>query len=483
MYIRGELLPQRLLVHPTILAKHLQTILKSDTSQGNINSINTQILHQTHTEAVTCPVYQVWLCLAWRYSPHLLPAALRDQTSAGVRKAGIKIVRHIFGRPSQQVRGWLLLGGVQGIKDILDGLPLAEVRLFIQAISQSGLDSDSELLATYFDELVALIDSSETWTTRSFSRYVAPLYAHCSARKVTEVLKSGIPSSGAFCRHLGRTHPHLLRQIAIGVVEVPLSVRHQVHATEIYSGNLVGLSFGMDLLSQIKFNEPDLRTSGPFIRRWTELILNLAIRRKLPFDAIMPIINFSLEMCRNADSSNWLSQDLTKEVIRCWSVARFGSFGVELPFNAVMKQIGSSSTSRPGATNQAALQQCLIEQVLSTRDERFSVQAKPAELSHQVSLLLSYVHIDGKLELLQLLCKHSPTMSFDLTVWPPSEEERKIFPVAQISLEVAFRTITTKSKMRHFYTGRLSEAEFLGVGLGIAMLSLGRLGVLNCHQK
>ncbi|KAJ5912340.1 hypothetical protein N7504_001223 [Penicillium tannophilum] len=447
MDIRVDLQPQRLLVHPATLAKHLQAILKSDTSRENINSINTQILHQTHTEAVTCCVYQVWLFIAWRYSPHLLPAALRDQTSAGVRKAGIKILRHVFGRPSQQVRGWSLLGGVQGFKAILDGLPLAEVRLFIQAISQSGHDSDSELLATYFDELVALIDLSENWTTRSLSRYMAPLYAHCSARKVTEVLKSGIPRSGAFCRHLGRTHPHLLRQIAIGALEVPLSVRQyiletyseilmrsnepysQVHATEIYSGNLVGLKFGMDLLSQIKSNEPDLRTNGPFIRKWTGLMLNLAIRRKVPFGAIMPIINFSLEMCRSADSSNWLSQNLTKEVIRCWSVARFGGFGVQQPFNKVMKQAGASSPSRPGATDQAALRQCLIEQVLSTRDERFSVQVKFAELSHQLSLLLSYVHIDGRLDLLQLLCKYSPTLNFDLTVWPPSEEEQKVFPV------------------------------------------------------
>ncbi|KAJ6111185.1 hypothetical protein N7486_003420 [Penicillium sp. IBT 16267x] len=447
MEIHVDLQPQRLLVHPTSLAKHLQSMLKSDTSRDYLNSINTQILHQTHTEAVTCSVYQVWLYLSWRYSPHLLLAALRDQTSAGVRKAGIKVVRHIFGRPSQQVRGWSLLGGAQGIKAILDGLPLAEVRLFVKAISRSGHDSDSELLATYFDELVALIDASDTWTTRSFSRYVAPLYAHCSARKVTEILRSGISCSSAFSRHLGRTHPYLLRQIAIGEVEVPLPVRRyiletcaeillqsnkpygRVHATEIYAGNLAGVTFGVDLLSQLRANEPELRTRGPLIRQWTGLILNLAIRRKLPFDVILPILNFSLEMCRFADSSNWLSQNLPKEVLRCWSVARFRKLGDIEPFHAAMKNARALSPSWPGATSQAALEECLIEQVLSIRDQRFAVQVTLAELSAHLALLLSYVHSDGRLELLQLLCKHSPTINFDLTIWPPSEEERKIFPV------------------------------------------------------
>lgn len=463
MNIRADLQPQRLLVHPTSLAKHLQIVLKSDTSQENLNFINTQILHQTHNEAVTSFVYRVWLILAWRYAPHLLPAALRDQTSAGVRKAGIKLVRQIFGRPSHQVSGWSLLGGCQGIKAILDGLPLAEVRLFVQAISQSGRDSDSELLGTYFDELVNLIEAADTWTTRSCSRYVAALYAHCSAGRVTEILRSGIPSSQAFYRHLRRTHPNLLRQIAIGAVEVPFPVRRHiletcsevllqsnkeydlVHATEIYSGNLAGLRFGVDLLSQIKANEPDLRTCGPLIRRWTGLILHLAIRRSLPFDVILPIINFSLEMCRVADSSNWLSQNLPKEVIRCWSLAKSGKIGYKQPFHQAMKKAGVSSPSRPGADNKAALEQCLIKQVLQIRDQRFSMHMSPAELSHQLDMLLSYVHIDGRLDFLRLFCKYSPTLNFDLTLWPPSEEEQKNLPVWSYQVLCRFSRADSKS--------------------------------------
>jgi hypothetical protein len=418
-----------------------------DISQENLDFINKQILYQTHAEAVTCSVYQIWLTLAWRHSPHFLSAALRDQTSAGVRKAGIKIVRQFFGKPLQQVRGWVLLGGAQGIKDILDGLPLAEVHLFVKAISQSGHHSSSGLLEAYFDELMALIDASEVWTTRSLSRYVAPLYAHCSAGKATEALRSGIISSQAFCRHLGRTHPQLLRQIAIGAVEVPAPVRRhildtcaeillesnetyvRIHSTEIYVGNDPGLTFGVDILSQIKENEPELRAHGPLIRRWTGLLLNLAIRRKMPFDAIMPVINLSLEMCRVADSSNWFTQNLPTEVIRCWSMARFGKSGDEKPFHSAMKAAGTSSPSRPSATNQLALERCLIEQLLPVRNVRFSMQVDSAELNRHLSLLLSCVHIDGRLELLQLICKHLPTLNIDLTVWPPSEEERKIFPV------------------------------------------------------
>lgn len=444
MQVPEDLQPRALLVHPAALAKHLQTILLSDPSQENLSSINSYILHQIHTEAVSSFVYKVWLFIACQHSPHFLFGALRDQKSAGVRLAGSRALRHIFRKPSWKTRGWDTLGGAQGINALLEGLPLAEVRCFVQAMSPG---SGKELFATCIDDLVALIDSSDTWNTRSLSTYVAPLYARCTAKKVTEILRSGILGSRVFYHDLGRYHPHLLRQIAIGTVEVRPKVRHHIldtcanvllqsneayvpiHATDIQSDISPGLTFGLDLLSHIRANEPDLRTNRTLIRRWTELIVRLAIRRNLPFDSILRIISSSLEMCRVAGSSDWLSQYLPVEIIRCWSLARFGPSINQGPFHPTMKKARASSPSRPRAVNQAALERCLIEQVVQIRDERLSVQRKQAEFSRQLCQLLSYVHSDGKLEFLQLLCRHAPTLNFDLTVWPPSEEERKLLPI------------------------------------------------------
>ncbi|OKO99074.1 hypothetical protein PENSUB_8460 [Penicillium subrubescens] len=370
MQIPEDLQPRVLLVHPAALAKHLQTILLSDPSQENLSSINSYILHQVYTEAVSSFVYQVWLFIAYRHSPHLLFGALCDQKSAGVRRAGSKVLRHIFRKKSWKTRGWDPLGGAQGIKTLLDGLPQAQVRWFVKAISPGP---GGELFAICIDDLVANIDSSDTWTTRSLSTYMAPLYACCTSKRVTEILRSSILCSGPFYRELGRRHSQLLRQIANGTVEVPPKVRRRIldtcvnallqsneayvpiHATDIPPDIPPGLKFGLDLLSHIRADEPDLWTNQILIRRWTELVVRLAIRRNLPFDSILPIISSSLEMCRVADSSDWLSQYLPVEVIRCWSLARFGASGHQGPFYPTMRRLRASSPSRPSAVNQAAI--------------------------------------------------------------------------------------------------------------------------------
>lgn len=447
MKIPVDLQPQALLVHPTALARHLQNICMSDPSQDNLSSVNLHILHQAHTEAIPCSVYRVWLFIACRNSPHLLSGALRDRQSAQVRTAGIQVLRHIFHRSSWKESGWDPLGGAQGIKAILDGLPLAEVHWFVKVICQSRQGSSRKLLATCFEELVALIESSDPWTTRSLSPFLAPLHARCTSKKVTDVLRSGIPSSQIFLRDVCRLHTHLLRQIAIGGVEVPPHVRRHileecadmllgsneayapVHATDIPPGISPGLRFGVDLLSQIRTSEPNLRTRGVLIRQWTGKILSMAIRRHLPFDSTLLIISSSLDMCRAADPSNWLSQDLPIEVIRCWSMVRFGHSGDKGPFHAAMKKTHRSSPSRPRAVHRVALERCLVEQVLQIMDERLSVQPRRADFTRHLTQLLSNVHIDGRFEFLQLFCRHSPTLSFDLTAWPPSDEERKLTPV------------------------------------------------------
>lgn len=154
-----------------------------------------------------------------------------------------------------------------------------------------------------------------------------------------------------------------------------------VHDTEIQSGISPGLKFGVDLLSHIIASEPDLRASGTLIRQWTVKILRLAIRRSLPFDSILPIISSSLEMRRAVDSSNWLSQYPPIEVIRCWTMVRFGVSGDKGPLHPALKKARASSPSRPRAVNQGALERCLVEQVLQTRDERLSVQPKQGDFT------------------------------------------------------------------------------------------------------
>jgi hypothetical protein len=295
------------------------------------------------------------------------------------------------------------------------------------------------------DELMYLIDSSDSWTSRSLSSHVARLYAHCSPKKVTEVLRSGIPKSQTFYQDLGQLHPRLLRQIAISAVEVDRKVRRHIlnnfakvllgsneayapiHATEIHSNIPPGLRFGEDLLSQIRMKEPKLLDDKDLIRQWTEDVLSLAIRSNVPFGTILHLISTCLEMCRAADTKSWILPSLPGLVIRCWSTAKFGVY--KEPFYSFCRKVQLSSPSQPKAIDQTALEDCLIQHVLQTRDERVSAQPRQANLSLLLNGMLLDVHIDGRLEFLQLFCKHSPTLNFDLEAWPPSEEERKLIPI------------------------------------------------------
>ncbi|KAJ5898869.1 hypothetical protein N7495_003613 [Penicillium taxi] len=441
-----DLQPVALLLHPAALTKHLQIILKSDSSTKSINAINSHILHLAHTEAVPHSVYRVWLSNACKYEPTLLYGALRDQ-AAGVRIAAIKIISNIFTKPSRKERGWDSLGGAQGIKEILDGLPLVEVSSFVKAICQGGYNAGGrDLLATCFDELVALIDASDTWTSRSLSSYVAPLYSRCTSKKVAEILNSEATSPDKFYRDASRLHPNLFRQVAIGVVksdprkqikilqdcaEILVASKeayNPVYSTKIQSEIFSpGLRFGVDILSYMKTIEPEF-CKGNMPRQWITLVLNLAIRRGVPFDTIMPIIKCGLDISRLVSSHNWLDSPLAKDVVRCWSMIRFGTFKDIPPFHPVMTKTHAASPSRPSAVNEVALEQILLDQVLNLEDHGLSENMQ-ANLIDRLTRLLNNVHSQGRLQLLQLVCKHAPNLNFDLTAWPPSEKERELFPI------------------------------------------------------
>lgn len=449
--VLAALQSQVLLQHPSDIVRHLHSLVSNDPYLKNLNAINRCLLDRIYIEAVPSSVYLIWLFIASRHSSHFLLAALRDPTSVNVRKAGICIVRHLFHSRNWKVRGWDALGGAEGIKDILDRLPVLEVQLLIRAIANYSYPGNRDQIAECIEELLDLVEKSESPTRRSLSKYMQPLFIHCSTRKVIELLPSISANRLDLLIRLAPLHTDVLRQIVAGTISMPLGVRIDIirkckgvllssrnpyipsHATdkEVASDVFPGLVFGMDVLHVFQ-NDSKLKESirSDEIHGWVQSILQLAIHRKLSFDFILVFLKQSLPLYRTACSNDWLYDILSQDVIRWWSIAHLDKAGFPLMSRSIIKKTWRIHPSRPTVAHRAMLEKLMITELLQFKDDdRLDVQRHRYQLSRAMVFLLSLVSTKGRFELLQLICKHSPFLNFDVKVSPPSEREVKLVPV------------------------------------------------------
>ncbi|KAL4994406.1 hypothetical protein BDV10DRAFT_189076 [Aspergillus recurvatus] len=448
--IPEALQPKALLVHPRALAAHLRSLAAADTSIENLTFTNKCILDQVHTEAVPSSVYGVWLPLTCQYSLHFTAAALTDP-SRGVRDAARQIVRRRLFRGSRwKERGWDVLGGAQGIKDILDGLPLTEVRLVLKVIfgrCYSALDRKS--VSSCVEEFLELVEDTDPWTSRSLLSRVSFLYAYCSAEKVEDLLRSQSRELSMLLDHIAQFHTPLLRRIAVGTVHMPKNVRLKilqqcrrallssketydtVYYQDMQAAMPPGLLFGMDFLMAME-KEPKA-LSNHDLEQWVEAVAKKGICQQLPFRSILLILNQGLAALqisantRLGGSSGWLSRSISHDVVQFWSVSRFGGRGRSYP-KSLAARYWKKRRTKILSVHQDDLQQCLIGKVLQIKDKSFSAQKASRQSSRALTDLLNLVNKKGRLEFLQLLCRHSPTLHFDLTTWPPSQKEQERMP-------------------------------------------------------
>jgi hypothetical protein len=374
--------------------------------------------------------------------------------------AATKVIRHrLFGgrdwARDPGLRGWDILGGAQGVKDILDELPLAEVRRLIMvifgrcdAVPSGKMESVSKCLEEFLD----LVETADRWASRSLLSEVSHLAAYSSAEKVQHLLRTQPVMCFSCIHHFPRFHTPLLRQIGIGAVEMPKDVRLKIlqrcrdamiqskkaydpiyfnQDKEKHPVMSPGLVFGLDLLMVVE-KEPSLHDYYG-LEGWVDAILKKAIRGNLPFNSILPIINHGLTtllataLARTSWSgTGWLSRPLSEVVVQLWSISRFGR--VEGFPKGLVATYRRKRRLKSLLAHQAALEQCLIQKVLQAEDQSFNAQKNHQLFTVRVRDLLSLVDRKGRLELLQMLCKHSPSLGFDLTAWPPSKKEQEIMP-------------------------------------------------------
>ncbi|KAL4987777.1 hypothetical protein BDW68DRAFT_160422 [Aspergillus falconensis] len=464
--IPEALQPKALVGHPRALAAHLRALAATDPSIENLTFINRCLLDQVYTEAIPAPVYVVWLPLTCHYSLHFTVAAFSNPSRV-VRMAAIKVARRLFRGRQWKERGWDVLGGAQGIKDILDRLPLAEVRLLLKVIfGRCHAASDRKVVSACIEEFLALVENTDPWTTRSLLPLMSFLYAYCSAEKVDDMLRSQSPMASTILDYLPRFHIPLLRQIAVGTVNMPKDVRLRIiqqcrsallsskeaYDTVYYKGKQSamspGLFFGMDLLMAM---EKEPRTlSNHQLAQLVEALAEQGIREKLPFGSILLILNHGLAALqinaetRRSESSGWLSRSISRDVVLFWSFARFGGRERSHPETLAVRYWKKRPVKTLSA-HQTDLEECLIEKVLQIKDESFKVQKSGRRFPRALTDLLYLVDIKGRLEFLHLLCRHSPTLNFDLTAWPPSQKEHELMPCWDLGILNMLRPDDSKS--------------------------------------
>ncbi|KAJ6015494.1 hypothetical protein N7540_010085 [Penicillium herquei] len=444
--IPSALQPQMLLGSPRNLYQHLHSLINNDPSIDNLTSINSCLLTQIHKEAVPPSIFKIWLFLVYPHCRHLVSDALRD-TSGGVRRAGVAVALARFFRGYDwKENGWDLLGGAKGIKDILDTLPLAEVRLLLKAISRHvGSAADRQLAMECIGELIDLIEKTDAWEMRPLNDQVTFLYGYCTRERLATFLSSSSRSRNTRSVLDGASllHNSILREIAVGTLEVPSDVRRDVltfcwksllYSDEAY--NLTtddqstsvlppGLAFGLDLLMAMS-REPKLQAENQ-VYCWIELIVGLGIRKRLPPQSFSHILHTALSLCRSSGFQNWLTNSLVNDIFALWSTARFGGVGT-------FSQVGLASKVLKGCPRHlsdycSALDQILVQDVLQIESRKLPADPKAGSFFPTLVTLVTIVKREGRFEFLKLLCQHSPTLAFDITSFPPSEKEKELIPI------------------------------------------------------
>ncbi|KAJ5731328.1 uncharacterized protein N7483_005836 [Penicillium malachiteum] len=445
--IPSALQPQMLLGSPRNLYEHLHSLINNDPSIENLTSINSCLLTQIHKEAVPPAIFKIWLFLIYPHCPHLVSDALRD-TSSGVRKAGVAVAAARFFRGSDwKENGWDLLGGAKGIKDILDTLPLTEVRLLLKAISRHvGSAANRQLAMECIEELIDLVEKSDDWTMRPLKDQVAFLYGYCTKERLATFLSSS-PWSRNTCAVLHSAsllHTSILREIAVGALQVPSDVRRGVldfcwqsllYSEEAYisttddqSASVLppGLAFGLDLLITMS-REPKLQ-NGNQVYCWIKWIVGLAIRKRPPPRSLFLILHTALSLCRSTEFQNWLRKSIFNDIVALWSTARFGDVGTFSQVGLASKVLKKKcSRNLPGYCS--SFEQILIQDELQIESEELPTNPKIGSFFPTLVTLVTIVKREGRFEFLKLLCQHSPTLAFDITSFPSSEKEKELIPI------------------------------------------------------
>lgn len=354
----------------------------------------------------------------------MLPIALRDPVSRGVRKAGILVLsRSLIGDGWK--RTWDAVGGARGLREIIEFLPVIQVRLLAGGIGkcvkgpvvtggEKGQERERQWLPSGFvEELVGLLLPSLVTSSslssegrkdddsgdgdgmqRTLSTQLLPLFRACSS-SFLETLFSQASSEKFLLRQLMpwlvKHHTDLLRRIAVGRARVHPDIRASVcgnwnciveliaslqpYQAEHVPDDIIdvpsippGMGFCFDLI--YSFNQDNSANVDAGRRRvymkYVNHTIDIAAGRKTPFEAILALLDQGLSGYDDKFDQSFapLEDPLIKTLIKYWSVSAFGEVRITKENIVIhpskLDKLQHNNPSRPKPQHREALEALLV---------------------------------------------------------------------------------------------------------------------------
>lgn len=420
------------------LSAHFINLIGNQPSSEHVNTINARLLDRIYGESLPPIVYKIWLPLALKHSPHLLVQAVHDPVSHHVRAIGIRQLARVARSSSWKTRGWDILGNAEGIRDIVRDLSINEISDLLDAIAQS-IHRPEDSLSTHVEELFRLLQQDKS--SRPLRHHLDTLLPLCGSPFVESVLSS-LPQAQLTPQLLikiSQRHPALLRRIATGQVTVSdyaqkyvteRCARAMISSSDPYTAAwyepgsasvLPGVCFTVDLFHMMaQKNGSKLKPSS--INAYVHESLRHICRQKAAFNQVYFLMEKILPLIA-IDGLRDLSELLVAELIRCWSIASFGT--ATKTKSPLEKLPHPQHPSRPSEDDKDRLVGLLTETL--ERCPMKPSQNRVSSLLHTIQKVLKTIASPARLPFLKILCHHSD-LQIDLDS-VPSEREKKMLPL------------------------------------------------------
>ncbi|GFF36796.1 hypothetical protein IFM51744_03239 [Aspergillus udagawae] len=447
MDLQTQLEPRFLLQKaPPAIARHFQDLIKS--GSADIHAINTHLLSQVHSESIPLVVYEIWFPLAIKHAPELLHGALTDPISCGVRKTSIHALRRMF-HSRKWKDTWDFLGGAAGIKEIIDNLPMTEVKRLASVITDIKFQGNREVISTCVEELLRLVAQSDRMTGRLISPALAPLTQLCSESYVLGYLKRQHQQDDPFQRRLeelGSLHLDLLRRIVVGTVEASEDLRAKVFSSQpqalvrsqqeyvpVYlppdmpADVHPGMAFCLDVVHALSANAGFKRSISSHIPDLIDATLKLAAKKESALHVVLKFVKHILPTYFQHSEQRWyMESSLPCEIVRWWSIARTGKIRYKWRF--WLQSIFSHHGAKCFSPHLELLEDLLLQTLRQQADRKFNVRKNPKEFRNNLGRYVCDIPMEERLTFIKFLCRNLPSINVDLNTWPPSERESQLLP-------------------------------------------------------